>query len=262
MQAPPTGEPAMIHTPSSFAADHYAPRAQDYLASEVHRQGADLDQLEQLLQDHAQARLLDLGCGGGHVSYRASPCVASVTACDVTPSMLEAVARTAAERGLANIAVEQAPAERLPFADDTFDVVVSRYSTHHWHDRDAGLREARRVLKADGLAVFIDVVSPEPALLDSWLQALELLRDVSHVRNYRVSEWTTALGTAGFAVAGITPRRLPLRFADWIARTRTPAEHVTAIRALQAAAPRGVREHFSVEADGSFTLDTVTIVAH
>lgn len=251
----------MTDTPASFAAEHYAPRAQDYLGSEVHRQGADLDQLEQLLEGHAGARMLDLGCGGGHVSYRAAPHMASVTACDVTASMLETVRRTATERRLANIAVEQAAAEQLPFADGTFGVLVTRYSTHHWHDRDAGLREARRVLRPGGLAVFIDVVSPEPALLDSWLQALELLRDISHVRNYRVSEWTAALGAAGFAVASLTPRRLPLRFADWIARTRTPVEQVTAVRALQVAAPRDVREHFAVEADGSLTLDTVTFVA-
>jgi len=252
----------MTDTPSSFAATHYAPRAQDYLGSEVHRQGPDLDQLEQLLDGYAHARLLDLGCGGGHVSYRASPRVASVVACDVTPSMLDTVMRTAADRHLANIAVEQATAERMPFADDSFDVLVTRYSTHHWQDRDAGLREARRVLKPGGLAVFIDVVSPEPALLDSWLQTLELLRDVSHVRNYRASEWTAALGAAGFNIAGCTARRLPLRFADWVARTRTPAEQVAAIRALQEAAPREVREHFLMQADGSFTLDTATYVAN
>lgn len=246
----------------SFVAEQYAPRAADYVSSEVHRQGADLDQLEALLRQQPVARMLDLGCGGGHVSYRAAPLVAEVVACDLTAPMLEAVRAQAQAQGLANIRVQQAAAERLPFDDASFDLLVARYTTHHWQDRDAGLREARRVLKRGGVAVFIDVVSPEAALLDSWLQTLELLRDASHVRNYRVSEWIAALAAAGFAVDGLSPRRLPLRFADWVARTRTPETRVAAIRALQAIAPDEVRTHFALAEDGSLTLDTVTLLAH
>ncbi|QNK03027.1 class I SAM-dependent methyltransferase [Dyella telluris] len=245
-----------------FVAGQYEPRAQDYVSSEVHRQGPDLDQIEAELSRLPPGSVLDLGCGGGHVTYRVAPLAREVVACDVTTGMLEAVRRTATERGLRNVTVQEAPAERLPFDDAAFDVVVARYTTHHWHDRDAGLREARRVLKRGGRAIFIDVTSPEHALLDSWLQTLELLRDVSHVRNYRLTEWMAALAAARFDVDGITRRHLPLRFADWVARTRTPALNVEAIRALQATAPDEVREHFAIEADGSFVLDTVTFTAN
>lgn len=244
-----------------FVAGQYEPRAQDYVSSEVHRQGPDLDQIEAELRHRPAGRVLDLGCGGGHVTYRVAPLAHEVVACDVTTGMLDAVRRTAGERGLHNVTVQEAPAERLPFDDATFDLVVARYTTHHWHDRDAGLREARRVLKPGGRAIFIDVTSPEHPLLDSWLQMLELLRDVSHVRNYRLTEWITALAAAGFAVDGITRRRLPLRFGDWVARTRTPPLNADAIRAMQVAAPDEVREHFAIEADGSFVLDTVTFTA-
>ncbi len=248
--------------PADFAAAHYAPRAQDYLASEVHRSGADLEQIAEALREHAGARVLDLGCGGGHVAYRAAPLVREVVACDPTASMLETVRAAAAERGLHNIEVRQAAAEQLPFADGDFDVVLSRFSTHHWRRRNAGLREARRVLKREGLAIFIDVAAPEDALLDTHLQTVELLRDVSHVRNYRPSEWVAALAAAGFALDGVTARRLPLRFDDWVARTRTDPTHVAAIRSLQQGAPAEVREHFAIAEDGSFSLDTLTLVAH
>jgi ubiquinone/menaquinone biosynthesis C-methylase UbiE len=249
----------MSTSQQTFVADQYGPRAQDYVSSEVHRHGADLEQIAAALQEGGDARLLDLGCGGGHVSYRAAPLVREVVACDLTPSMLAAVQATAAERGLTNINVQQAAAERLPFTDASFDVVVARFTTHHWQDRDAGLREARRVLKPGGRAIFVDVTAPSDALLDSWLQTIELLRDVSHVRNYRVDEWVAALMRAGFGIDSLTPRRLPLRFDDWVARTCTRVEHVVAIRSLQAVAPESVREHFAIEADGSFTLDTVTL---
>ncbi len=243
-----------------FAAGQYAPRAQDYVTSEVHSTGADLDQIEAELRGHGGARVLDLGCGGGHVSYRAAPHVGHVVACDVTQRMLEVVAATAAERGLANISVQQAAAEQLPFPDACFDVVLSRFTTHHWQNMEAGLRQARRVLKAGGRGVFVDIITPADQVLDTHLQAIELLRDASHVRNYSVAEWFAALTRSGFAFEGITERRLRMEFASWTQRTRTPADRAKAIRSLQKGAPAIVREHFAVAGDGSFDLVSATFV--
>jgi SAM-dependent methyltransferase len=243
-----------------FAAKQYGARARDYVASAVHSSGADLDQIEAELRGRSTARVLDLGCGGGHVSYRAAPHVAAVVACDVTASMLEAVAATAAERGLANISVQQAAAEALPFPDAAFDVVLCRFTTHHWQDMEAGLRQARRVLKPRGSGVFIDSVAPADRVLDSHLQAVELLRDASHVRNYSAAEWVAALARAGFALDGITMRTLRMEFPVWAARTRTSPSHQAAIRSLQDGAPAIVRERFAIGADGSFDLETATFV--
>jgi SAM-dependent methyltransferase len=244
----------------NFAAEQYSARAKDYVTSVVHSTGGDLDQIEAELQGQSASRVLDLGCGGGHVSYRAAPLVAEVVACDVTQSMLDAVATTAAERGLANIVVRQAAAEKLPFEDGYFDVVLCRFTTHHWQDMEAGLREARRVLKHGGRAVFIDSVVPRDRTLDTHMQAVELLRDVSHVRNYSLAEWASALARSGFAVESVTIRVLRMEFPVWTARTRTPAAHVEAIRSLQMSAPVLVKEHFAISEDGSFDLEAATIV--
>ena len=245
----------------AFAAEQYGVRAQDYVTSAVHSSGADLDQIEALVRGQATAHVLDLGCGGGHVSYRAAPHVAAVTACDVTPGMLDAVAATAAERGLRNIAVQQAPAEDLPFADASFDLVLCRFTVHHWQDMEAGLRQARRVLKPGHVALFIDTTAPADPVLDTHLQAVELLRDVSHVRNYSVAEWTGALSRSGFRLEGITQRRLRMDFPVWIARTRASELHAAAIRSLQQGAPEGVKQHFAIEPDGSFDLELVAFEA-
>ena len=245
----------------TFAAEQYASRARDYVASAVHSVGADLDQVEAELRGRDMGRVLDLGCGGGHVSYRAASHVDEVVACDVTASMLEAVAAEAARRGLSNITTQQAAAESLPFPDASFDAVLCRFTAHHWPDVEVGLREARRVLKPAGRAVFIDSVAPANPTLDTHLQAVEVLRDASHVRNYTLAEWVCALSRSRFAVEGVTVRVLRMEFPAWAARTRTPASHAEAIRSLQAVAPAIVREHFAVEADGSFDLDAATILA-
>ena len=244
-----------------FVAARYGPRAADYVASATHRSGADLDQIEALLRSRPAGRVLDLGCGGGHVGLRAAPVSAEVVACDLSPEMLSAVRQQAEARGLDNIRTEQAAAEALPFADQSFDAVLCRFSAHHWQDLEAGLREARRVLRLDGLAVLVDTVAPSEPLLDTHLQTIELLRDASHVRNYTLAEWVAALSRSRLSVTGVTPRRLPLAFASWIGRTHTEALLAQAIRSVQEGAPAAVRAHFEIAADGSFTLDAATLVA-
>jgi SAM-dependent methyltransferase len=173
--------------------------------------------------------------------------------------MLAAVASTARSKGLDNIELQQAPAERLPFAENWFDFVGSRYSAHHWRDFEGGLREARRVLKTGAPAVFIDAYSRAASSLDTHLQAIELLRDVSHARDYTIAEWTGVLERSGFAVRALRSWRLRMDFPTWTARMAVPELNQRAIRAIQAAASAQVRAHFAIEDDGSFMLDVLLI---
>jgi len=152
-------------------------------------------------------------------------------------------------------------AQRLPLPDASAEGYVIAFGIRNVTDLAAALREARRVLKPGGRAVFIDVVTPGAALLDTFLQSIELLRDPSHVRNYTRAEWEQALQAAGFRLGEVTLRRLPLDFAAWVARMRTPEIHVQAIRSLQGRMSSEVTAHFDIQPDGSFTLDTMTIEA-
>ena len=235
------------------------PRAKAYVESAVHSQGADLEAIGMLA--HNSELALDLGAGGGHVAYALARHARRVIASDLSSEMLAAVARTAREKGLSNIETAQAPAEHLPFEDETFDFVASRFSAHHWRDFDAGLREARRTLKRGGRAAFVDVYAPGQALFDTHLQAVELLRDHSHVRDYTSAQWLDTLGRSGFAIDACRTWRLRMDFPVWIARMQTPQENVKAIRALQIAASTETKAHFAIEPDGSFSLDMLMIEA-
>jgi ubiquinone/menaquinone biosynthesis C-methylase UbiE len=246
-------------THDRLVAVQFGDQAEAYLRSATHAAGADLTALAGLVAGAPGADVLDLGCGGGHVGFAVAPHVASVTACDLSPAMLDVVAKEAVARGLPNLRTVEGAAEHLPFPDASFDFVLSRYSAHHWGDLDAGLRETWRVLRPGGMAGFADVVSPGRARLDTWLQTLELLRDPSHVRNRSRAEWEEALARAGFLPGTATGFRLSLGFGAWIERMRTPAAQVAAIRALQTVAPDDIRAHFEIEADGSFTVDTALL---
>ncbi|MDP4022605.1 class I SAM-dependent methyltransferase [Methylobacterium sp. NEAU 140] len=248
-------------THTAHVAEQFGAQAAAYVASAVHAAGADLDRIGVLVGAMPGAAVLDLGCGGGHVAFTAAAAGARVTAYDLSPDMLAAVAAEASRRGLTGIETRQGAAESLPFADAAFDAVLTRYSAHHWRDVPAALAEVRRVLRPGGLLVVSDIVAAEDPLLDTHLQAVELLRDTSHVRDYRLSEWRAMLGAAGFAPGAVLESRPYMEFATWIARMRTPNAHVAAIRALQAVAPAEVAAHFRIEPDGSFLLDSALIEA-
>ncbi|GFE73787.1 class I SAM-dependent methyltransferase [Novosphingobium sp. TCA1] len=245
----------------ALADEQFGSTAAAYVTSTVHASGADLDHIAERARDAKPRHALDLGTGGGHAAYAAAPRATRVTACDLSPRMLDVVAAEAARRGIANIAVEAAPAEALPFADGSFDFLTCRFSTHHWRAAEVGLREARRVLAAGSPALFIDVIAPADPAADTHLQAVELLRDLSHVRDYSARQWLAMLGGAGFSVTRMTAARLRMDFADWTGRMRTSPDRAAAIRALQSAASSDVAAHFEIEPDGSFTIDTVLIEA-
>jgi ubiquinone/menaquinone biosynthesis C-methylase UbiE len=226
--------------------------ASAYLASAVHAQGEDLQRVANRIAQRPGARVLDIGCGAGHLTYAAAAVAREVTAYDLSERMLELVRQTAKERGLGNVRLKQGAAERLPFADASFDVVVSRFSAHHWLDLPAALAEMRRVLTDDGLAILIDVVSDTDPLLDTHIQAIELFRDASHVRDYTVQEWRGKLQTAGLRVTGEALWWLPMEFDQWIRRSQTPPERASAIREIVLSAPAAVRKYLAVQTNGSF----------
>jgi ubiquinone/menaquinone biosynthesis C-methylase UbiE len=236
----------------------FDPQAQAYLASSVHADGPELQQAKALLRGLATPgmTLVDAGCGAGHLSFALAPLLAQVVAVDPAPGMLEVVRATAVARQLLQIRTQAAHVAQLPFPAAQFDIAASRYSAHHWLDVPAALRELRRVVKPDGHLLMIDLLGDESPLVDTHLQAMELLRDPSHVRDMSVSQWRTMIEQGGFRL--IEERSWPVRleFQSWVERMRTPPEVVTVIRAMQSGAPREVQEGLALEADGSFTPRT------
>ncbi|MBP2169926.1 ubiquinone/menaquinone biosynthesis C-methylase UbiE [Erwinia toletana] len=239
----------------------FGDRAEAYLSSAVHASGGDLQRLSERLSVTPEARVLDLGCGGGHASFIAAQQVREVVAYDLSGQMLDVVKKSAQERGYGHLTTQQGYAEALPFADASFDIVISRYSAHHWHDVGQALREVKRVLKPAGKVIFMDVNAPGNAVLDIWLQTVEALRDTSHVRDYHPGEWLTMFTEAGLAITGVTQDRLHLEFSSWIARMRTPEALVTAIRAYQQSAADEVQRYYQLQPDGSFSTDIIFIEA-
>ena len=235
--------------------------AEAYLSSPVHSRGADLEAVIEKLKQKPLGRVLDLGCGAGHLSFATAPFAESVVAYDLSPEMIGIVDREARQRKLGNLSVQRGQVEKLPFEASTFDWVVTRYSAHHWNDVPRALREVHRVLRSDGSLIIIDVYAPEDPLLDTHLQTLELLRDGSHVRNYSLSNWNSMLLEAGFRIDNHSTWKLPLDFKAWIERMKTSDVFVDAIQTLMHKAPHEVQHYFQIAEDNSFVIDSALVEA-
>jgi ubiquinone/menaquinone biosynthesis C-methylase UbiE len=95
------------------------------------------------------SKVLDVACGNGNVSLAAARRFCDVTGVDYVPSLLErAAARAAAERF--EIRFVEGDAERLPFEDASFDVVVSTFGVMFAPDQRSAAREMCRVCKPGG----------------------------------------------------------------------------------------------------------------
>ncbi|WDZ94771.1 methyltransferase domain-containing protein [Herbaspirillum sp. WKF16] len=241
--------------------EQFGSTAAAYLTSAVHAQGADLQELAAIAAAIPEARVLDLGCGGGHASFAVAPVAQKVIAYDLSAQMLDVVATAAAERGLDNLAVRQGSADKLEFPDASFDLVCTRFSVHHWRNLPQALREVRRVLKPGGRFVVIDTAAPADVLADTYVQAIELLRDTSHVRNISLNSWRKLLRQAGFDIAADKTWKLRLEFDSWVARMRTPAGSIAAIRALWDSAPQEVKDYFELDGQYSFSIDVAMLDA-
>jgi ubiquinone/menaquinone biosynthesis C-methylase UbiE len=91
-------------------------------------------------------KLLDLGCGTGFILHLAAGLFDEIHGVDVTQAMLDKV-----DRSKGNITLHNTPAEKLPFENNTFDLVSAYSFLHHAEDYKKILKEAARVLKPGGM---------------------------------------------------------------------------------------------------------------
>jgi SAM-dependent methyltransferase len=248
-----------VTTIKTSVQDQFAAVAANYRTSAAHARGVDLDRIVALVGERSKPAVLDVGCGGGHVTAAVAPLSESVIACDLTPAMLAQVEQLCAERGLTNVQTQQADVEALPFADQSFDVVVTRYSAHHWPNPQRGIAQCLRVLRPGGIFLLSDIVAPEQPALDTFLQTIEYIRDRSHVRDHRVSEWVAMFDAAGVAAQPILTWDLALDFEAWVTRMATPEAHVALLHTLFDTASAEIRAAFNIAQDYSFSIPGVLL---
>lgn len=247
----------------------FGPAAASYTASGVHSDKAALRRVVELAQPHRSDAALDIATGAGHTALALAPHVASVVACDLTEQMVAETRRNAAAKGISNVATRLGTAEDLPFAYASFDIVTVRHAPHHFADIRRAVREMARVAKPGARLVIVDSMSPEDDSLDQQWNHIERLRDPSHVRNYRPSEWRAMLGEARLEITleetgAASENGGPMDFFAWTARMKTPRATVDELAKMFRDASPALAAALHIETAGHgifFRVPQITIAA-
>ncbi len=187
------------------------------------------------------ARVLDVACGPGLVAEALAPDAGTVVAVDLTPTMLHRTRSRCQAAGLPHVHCALSQAETLPFDDGAFDAVVVRSALHHFPYPAAALAEMARVLHDAGRLVIVDVVSSEEPEESSLHNALEVLRDPSHIRMLPQSEIGAMLREVGLDMAPPVMWTNRREFDEWLRITNAPERIAPLYAVMSALAKSGVR---------------------
>jgi len=135
----------------------------------------------------AKGDVLDVACGPGIVACEFSRTARSVVGIDITPAMIGAARERQRALGLTNVEWIEGTALPLPFAERSFDAVVTRYSFHHFIEPARVLSEMIRVVRPGGRVLVADVAMPASKV--AAYDRLEVLRDPSHVHALEIGEF-------------------------------------------------------------------------
>ncbi|MBE2266634.1 MAG: methyltransferase domain-containing protein [Anaerolinea sp.] len=143
------------------------------------------------------AAVLDVGCGTGTLTLLAKATAGQagqVYGIDAAPEMIAAARQKAAQQGL-SIDFQTGLIEALPFADATFDVVLSSLMFHHLPPelKQRGLAEIYRVLKPRGRLVIVDMLRPV-----TLMQHFTLATFVHHAASHDVYDLLPLMEQIGF----------------------------------------------------------------
>lgn len=149
-------KPAKIE--SDWGSSYRLVAAEKWKAKSAAMGGDVTEALVNYAQPQPGMKVLDLASGTGEPAITIASQIGpqgQVTALDVSSDLLKITGQRARQRGLTNVSLQQADAHQLPFPDEMFDLVTSRFGVMFFQDSVKALGEARRVLKPGARACFL-----------------------------------------------------------------------------------------------------------
>lgn len=180
----------MVETDSQYhndlIIDQFTKQAIPFTQNAAHSAEYAVKRLVTLSNVSKKDTVLDVACGSGLVSFELAKVVYHVTGIDITPAMIEQANLLRQQMNLYNIKYEIGDVAHLPYGDESFSIVITRYSFHHLVDPHSVLSEMKRVCIPKGRVVVIDA-TPASDKVDMY-NYVEILRDPSHVKALTFAE--------------------------------------------------------------------------
>jgi ubiquinone/menaquinone biosynthesis C-methylase UbiE len=235
----------------SRVRDEFTRQAETFSASVAITDEALTERFVTALGDAISGSVLDVACGPGILSAAIAKSAREVLAFDLTPEMLKKAAPRGAEAGANNVTFREGNASKLLFADAVFDAVVTRLSVHHFDQPDRVMSEIFRVLRRGGRFVIADVISSEVPAESELQNAIETIRDPSHVRMLPGSELTSLVEGAGFVIEQLSTWDKPREFEEWMGIVNEPKRVLPLRAVLRALVRAGASAGMGLSVDGS-----------
>ncbi len=225
----------------------------------------DLDKPITELKFRPGLHALDVATGHGYAAVYLAQKNLSVTASDISAGMLEQAKQLAAEKGV-KISFQEHPAEKIPYADNSFGLITCRMAAHYFSSPEQFAAETARVLKTYGYLVMIDITVPDDHIeAHQWMDTLERLRDPSHISYISPNQWRKWCVHYGLTVTKSQVEAIKQPDLNlYLNAANTSPENRKKILEMLAKAPGPVRELFKIgQEDGKifWTWRRLTFVA-
>ncbi|MCB4808942.1 methyltransferase domain-containing protein [Tamlana sp. 62-3] len=166
--------------------EQFSKQANSYTAITSHS-----DALEKLISITSASKndhVLDIACGSGIVSCEFAKYSNYVTGIDMTQGMIDEAKKLQTKLNLENITWQIGDVEHLPYDDNSFSIVVSRFGFHHFLNPLKVLSEMKRVCKPNGIIMVVDVSLPDSKI--EKYNEMEKNRDCSHVAALSLTDFS------------------------------------------------------------------------
>ena len=187
-----------------------------------------LQRILEFLPFKADMEILDLGTGSGYLSFPIAqkyPYI-SIIGLDIVEKALEANRIKAKKENIKNISFMTYNGLDFPFADNEFDMVISRYALHHFPDIQKSISEVSHVIKPEGF-LFISDPAPNDNDTSRFIDEYMQLKKDGHIKFYTKDDWKQICGKCGLqfkesfdsAIRFPLKRNVPTDFAYPVGQT-------------------------------------------
>ncbi|HKQ72946.1 MAG TPA: methyltransferase domain-containing protein [Blastocatellia bacterium] len=204
-----------MNTHQQITVDQFTRQALPFSQSQGHTNEESLRLLIEMARLSGEDTALDVACGTGMVACAFATIANHVTGIDITPAMLDQARLLAKRCGLTNLFWRQGDIETLPFPENEFSVVVSRYAFHHFLNPDVVLAEMTRVCRPGGRILIADGCPP-PEKQEAY-NHFEKLFDPSHHRALTLDEFLGLIRDAGLQTERLAQYKMEMEMERQLA---------------------------------------------